>query len=164
MHGYFHALNDLSIYNFDEWKLNSLAYISPLFPYFFFYPLQVLRLFTYVGSWGVINLIMEIIFLVFTIYFLYFEIKRIRVLGFKKYINNFWNMVEFSTLFLCVFCIVCYVMKQGLVRLSMSSLEESGSSKLWNMIHNLHYYKVHGHNKGTNTKYTNYKFVCLYEL
>ena len=64
--------------------------------------------------------------MLFFIYFFYREAKRLKNER-LKYFNNFWNLMEFATMFGSITAIAMYIMKKILAELAMNSLRESGS-------------------------------------
>ena len=88
--------------------------------------LQVFRLSSYVGGFGVIVVFFEVCYLCFTLYFikrLYSMLKKERL----KYFKDFWNMLEFATLVMSIVAVAMYAMKKIFGNVAMSALEESGS-------------------------------------
>ncbi len=89
---------------------------------------QVFRLSGYVGGFGIVVLIFDIVFLGFTLYFL---IKMIRDLHKqkRKYFANFWNILEFCTLILALSAIAMYAMKKVMGTVAINTLHESESGE-----------------------------------
>lgn len=89
---------------------------------------QVFRLFNYVGAFGTVVLLFEIIYACFTLYFLIHALKKLKKEK-LKYFKSFWNKLEFALLAFSVACIVMYAFKHVLTSLAIDDLHESGSSK-----------------------------------
>ena len=86
------------------------------------------RLSSYVGGFGVIVLLMEIIFLCFVLYFLFSEVNKIRKQKWK-YFFQFWNLLEFATLVMAIVTIAMYAMKKIFGSVAMNILKESESGR-----------------------------------
>ncbi|XP_013393280.1 uncharacterized protein LOC106161002 [Lingula anatina] len=93
--------------------------------------IKIFRLFPYVGGFGIVVIIFELMFGAFTIYFLVREVGKIRKEG-KAYFREFWNLMEFSTTCFSIAAIAMYIMKHGLAALAMNALEKSGSADFVN--------------------------------
>ena len=97
--------------------------------HFLFFSFQVFRLSSYVGGFGVIVILFEVLYLCFTLYFikrLYHMLKKERL----KYFKDFWNMLEFATLVMSIIAVAMYAMKKIFGNVAMTALEESGSGRL----------------------------------
>ncbi|XP_064637018.1 polycystin-1-like protein 2 [Lineus longissimus] len=92
---------------------------------------KIFRLYSYVGGFGIVVLIAEIIFAIFVIYYFFRESNHIRKQR-LKYFKDFWNLMEFATLTGAVTCVAMYIMKKILGSVAMDALKESGSSDFVN--------------------------------
>jgi O-antigen/teichoic acid export membrane protein len=91
--------------------------------------LQVFRLNSYVGGFGIVVIIFEALFLCFTLYFLYKMTKDI-IKQRLKYFQDFWNLMEFATICLSLGAIVMYAIKKVFAAVAINTLKESCSGKL----------------------------------
>ena len=98
-------------------------YLAPLTPL-----LQVYRLSSYVGGFGIIVIIFELLYVCFTMYFFVHMVNGIRKKR-LKYFKDMWDMLEFATLVMSVTVIVMYAMKKVFGTVAMNALEESGSGE-----------------------------------
>ncbi|XP_046581985.1 LOW QUALITY PROTEIN: uncharacterized protein LOC124289408 [Haliotis rubra] len=87
---------------------------------------KIFRLLSYVGGWGLVVLLFEIIYGCFTLYFFIrcvTQVKKQRL----KYFKNFWMILEFVLLCFAVACIVMYAFKHILTEIAMHSLHDRES-------------------------------------
>lgn len=82
-------------------------------------------MFSYVGSFGVIVLVMEVVFFIFVLVYLVKEIKALKQQR-MKYFKQFWNILEFATLVLALTAVVMYAFKMILTKLAMKALRTGG--------------------------------------
>lgn len=94
---------------------------------------KVFRIDNYVGGWGVIVLLFEIVFLIFTVYFLIKCLKDIKNQKFK-YFKQFWNLLEFVTLSMSITAVAMYAMKRIFASAAMKTLKKSESGDYVNFV------------------------------
>ncbi|ELT87233.1 hypothetical protein CAPTEDRAFT_89699, partial [Capitella teleta] len=89
---------------------------------------KVFRLSSYVGTFGIIVILFEVMYACFTIYFFTHMVRQIKK---KKwgYFKDTWDLLEFATLIMCVIVIIMYAMKKVFGAAAMSVLEETGSGE-----------------------------------
>ena len=94
--------------------------------------LQVFRLSSYVGGFGIVVIFFEVCYLLFTLYFFVHMVNMLKKQK-MKYFKDFWNMLEFATLVMSIIAIAMYAMKKIFGEVAMNALEESGSgeNKIW---------------------------------
>ena len=90
------------------------------------FPLQVFRLYSYVGGWGVIVLTFEVIFLCFILYFIKVAVTLI-LKERMRYFKNFWNLMDALMLSLSIICIAMYGLKKVFAKVAVDALKESES-------------------------------------
>ncbi|XP_069123478.1 uncharacterized protein [Argopecten irradians] len=84
---------------------------------------KVFRLLNYVGGFGILVLIFQVIYAIFSLYFFIRCIKKVRKEK-MKYFARFWNLLEFILLCFCIAVIAMYAFKQILSELTMRALKD----------------------------------------
>ncbi|KAK7506559.1 hypothetical protein BaRGS_00002034, partial [Batillaria attramentaria] len=88
--------------------------------------LKIFRLLSYIGGWGLVVLLFEVVYACFTLYFFIRCIKMVRKER-LKYFKTFWNILEFILLCFAVACIVFYSFKHILTEVAMRALKDRES-------------------------------------
>ncbi|XP_046579125.1 polycystic kidney disease protein 1-like 2 [Haliotis rubra] len=89
----------------------SYAHISPL------------RLYRYVGPSALFMVVTDLIFVAFTIYFIVRLVQQMKVRG-RKYLQDFWNVVEFLNVTAAILCCAFYGMHFVITALTLSDFQE----------------------------------------
>ncbi|XP_060067156.1 uncharacterized protein LOC132547416 [Ylistrum balloti] len=84
---------------------------------------KVFRLLNYVGGFGILVMIFQVIYACFSLYFFVRCIKKLRKEK-MKYFARFWNLLEFILLCFCIAVIAMYAFKQILSELTMRALKD----------------------------------------
>ncbi|OWF47600.1 Polycystic kidney disease and receptor for egg jelly-related protein [Mizuhopecten yessoensis] len=84
---------------------------------------KVFRLLNYVGAFGILVVIFQVIYACFSLYFFIRCIKKVRKEK-MKYFGRFWNLLEFILLCFCIAVIAMYAFKQILSELTMRALKD----------------------------------------
>ncbi|CAH1779487.1 unnamed protein product, partial [Owenia fusiformis] len=94
---------------------------------------KVFRLYSYVGGWGIIVVIFEVLFVLFTLYFFQHNIRLLKKQG-RKYLSEFWNLLEFGQIVMSIVAVAMYAMKTLMGSLAMSALKKSGARDYVNFV------------------------------
>ncbi|XP_055955042.1 uncharacterized protein LOC126809611 [Patella vulgata] len=87
---------------------------------------KVFRLLSYIGAWGVVIVLFEVIYACFTFYFFIQCIKKLKKEK-MKYFKRFWNLLEFILLVFAVTVIAMYAFKHILTNLAINALHDRES-------------------------------------
>lgn len=90
------------------------------------FSLQIFRLLSYIGGWGLVVLIFEVTYAFFTLYFFVRCISMVKKER-LRYFVNFWNLLEFILLCFAVACIVLYTFKHILAEVALTALKDRTS-------------------------------------
>ncbi|CAH1244449.1 PKD1 [Branchiostoma lanceolatum] len=89
------------------------------------YDIQVLRLYNYVGPFGILNILMEVVFVLYLCYSMFKEGKSIKELRCKKYFTDPWNMLEILIIIGSLVSIGFYTAKTIITSYTLSSVQAS---------------------------------------
>jgi hypothetical protein len=85
---------------------------------------KVFRLYNYVGSFGIIVLVFQIVFICFLVYFVITEVMKFKNQG-RAYFAEFWNLNELIMVIFSIVSVAMYVMKNTFTSLAMKAVRES---------------------------------------
>ncbi|ESP04059.1 hypothetical protein LOTGIDRAFT_110316, partial [Lottia gigantea] len=82
---------------------------------------KVFRLLSYIGAWGVVVVLFEVVYACFTLFFFIQCIKKVKK-NKMKYFKDFWSLLEFVLLTFAVTVIAMYAFKHILTNLAFDAL------------------------------------------
>ncbi|XP_078613154.1 polycystin-1-like [Branchiostoma floridae x Branchiostoma japonicum] len=89
------------------------------------YDIQVLRLYSYVGPFGILNILIEVVYVLYICYAMFKEGKSMKELGCKKYFGDPWNMLEILIIIGSLVSIGFYAAKTIISSFTLSSVQAS---------------------------------------
>jgi polycystin 1L2 len=89
-----------------------------------YYSINVIQLYTFLGSFGILVLIFQIVFIFCLIYFIFTEIQKLRKQK-CEYFKQFWNLNEFLIIVFSILGIVSFAIRSTATVLAIKTVFES---------------------------------------
>lgn len=103
-------ITEANIYNANTNLLLIVTFLHEILPtggWSFYYNIQSLRLYRYVGGLGDMIMLFDMIYVIVTLVGVYKIVKHSRKQGFKTYMSSPWNLLHFVVTFCSIGAIVC---------------------------------------------------------